>query len=71
MGFIEACEAAKLLTGKGTILKDSLLAFDALDLTFEILQAGKNDTCPLCGTNPSIKELQGYDFVCESQTDKK
>jgi molybdopterin/thiamine biosynthesis adenylyltransferase len=66
LGFIEACEAAKLLTGKGTILKDSLLAYDALDLTFDVLQAGKNATCPLCGTNPSIKELQGYEFVCES-----
>lgn len=66
MGFVEACEAVKLLTSRGSILKDSLLAFDALDLTFEILQTGKSTSCPLCGPNPSIDKLEGYEFVCEN-----
>ncbi|MDD3364989.1 MAG: HesA/MoeB/ThiF family protein, partial [Syntrophomonas sp.] len=69
MGFMEACEAAKLLTAKGTILKNSLLAFDGLDLKFEVFMAEKNPTCPLCGTNPSIRELKGYKLMCKTQND--
>ncbi|MGI5921038.1 MAG: ThiF family adenylyltransferase [Syntrophomonadaceae bacterium] len=65
MGFIEACEAAKLLTAQGNLLTDALLTFDGLDLTFEVMQAGKNPACPLCGTNPYIKKLQDYEFSCE------
>lgn len=67
MGFIEACEAAKLLTGQGKLLTDTLLAFDALDLSFEVFQNGKNKTCPLCGINPTITELQNYNFRCDNQ----
>jgi len=66
MGFIEACEAAKLLTAQGTLLTNNLLAFDALDLNFEVLQLEKNPACALCGTNPTIRELQDYKFVCET-----
>jgi len=66
MGFIEACEAAKLLTGQGMILTDSLLAFDALELSFEIFQNGKNEACPLCGLNPTIRELQNYQVKCDN-----
>ncbi len=66
MGFIEACEAAKLLTGQGKILTDSLLAFDALDLSFEVLQSEKNEACPLCGLNPTVKELQNYKLRCDT-----
>jgi len=68
MGFIEACEAAKVLTGQGTILTDTLLAFDALELSFEVLQTGKNEKCPLCGVNPTITELQNYEVRCDTSS---
>lgn len=66
MGFIEACEAAKLLTGQGRLLTDTLLAFDALELSFDVLQTGKNEKCPLCGINPTITELQKYEITCDT-----
>lgn len=66
MGFIEACEAAKLLTGQGIVLTDTFLTFDALELSFEVLQTGRNKTCPLCGINPTITKLQTYKWECES-----
>jgi molybdopterin/thiamine biosynthesis adenylyltransferase len=65
LGFIEACEAAKLLTGQGRLLTDTLLAFDALELSFEVLRTGKNKTCPLCGINPTITQLQTYKWECQ------
>jgi len=66
MGFIEACEAAKLLTAQGTLLTNNLLAFDALDINFEVLQLEKNPQCALCGNSPSIRELKDYKFVCKT-----
>lgn len=68
MGFIEACEASKLLMGKGNILNDSIMSFDALDLSFNILNARKNPQCPLCGLHPTMRELQDYEFVCADES---
>lgn len=58
MGFIEACEAVKLLSGQGRLLTDTLLTFDALDLNFELFHNEKNPACPLCGSNPVIKGIK-------------
>ena len=49
MGFIEAAEAIKLVSGKGDILKNKLLMFDALTLEINVFNIGKNPDCPLCG----------------------
>jgi len=67
MGFIQAVEAVKIATGKGNILKNKLLYFDALDLEFTMINLNKNKNCPLCGEHPSINELDEYDFICESK----
>lgn len=66
MGILEAAEVVKLLTGCGRLLSGRLLIFDALELNFMTPEIKKNDECPVCGKDPSLKNLSGeYDFVCD------
>jgi molybdopterin/thiamine biosynthesis adenylyltransferase len=51
MGFIEAAETIKLITGRGETLKNKLFMFDALNFEFDIFSVNKNPDCPLCGTS--------------------
>lgn len=64
MGFIQAVEAFKVLTGIGTTLKNKILLFDGLEMEFNVIRLEKNPECPLCGKNASIKELQEYKMNC-------
>ena len=64
VGSIQACEAIKLLLGKGDTLIGRLLVFDALRMKFRELKLRKNPECPVCGTNPTIKELIDYEEFC-------
>lgn len=67
MGTIEAIEAAKIFGGCGKLLSGRFLIFDSLELNFITPVLSKNDKCPICGENPSIKDLGGnYDFVCKN-----
>lgn len=65
MGFIQAAETIKLATGKGKILKNKLLFFDAQDLEFTMVDLSKDSSCLLCGEQANIDVLQEYDFVCK------
>ncbi|MCJ2520540.1 MAG: molybdenum cofactor biosynthesis protein MoeB, partial [Candidatus Thermoplasmatota archaeon] len=38
--------------------------FDALKMKFRELRLRKNPECPLCGDNPTIKELIDYEEFC-------
>lgn len=67
MGFIQAAEAIKLVIGKGVTLRNKLLIFDALNLEFDVINIDKNPDCPLCGENPSINDIQEYEFKCETK----
>lgn len=49
MGFIQAAEAIKVLTGLGSTLKNKILLFDSLDMDFSIIDVFKNPACPTCG----------------------
>lgn len=57
LGTIQAAEALKFLTGKGELLVNRLLIFDALKMQFRTAAVKKNTLCPVCGLEPSIKEL--------------
>lgn len=57
LGTIQAAEALKYLTGVGGLLINRLLIFDALNMNFRTVTVKKNPDCPICGKNPSIKEL--------------
>lgn len=65
MGFIEAAEATKLLSGAGEVLKNRLLLFDAMDSEFRVPSFRRDPRCPLCGKAPSITGLQEYESICE------
>ena len=64
IGVIQATEAVKLIIGQGEPLIGRLLLFDALKMKFKELKLRKNPDCPLCGVNPTIKELIDYDQFC-------
>lgn len=64
MGFIQAAEVVKLLSGQGEILSNRIIFFDGLYADFSTIKLGKKSTCPLCGINPTIHALQEYGFVC-------
>lgn len=70
MGFIQSAEAVKLLTGEGHILSNRMIFFDGLFSEFCTIKLSKNSTCPLCGTDPTIRRLQEYEFVCPDDADK-
>ena len=64
VGSIQAIEAIKLLLGRGDTLIGRLLVFDALRMKFRELKLRKNPECPICGLNPTIKELIDYEEFC-------
>ncbi|MCS7228718.1 MAG: molybdopterin-synthase adenylyltransferase MoeB [Candidatus Kryptonium sp.] len=64
IGTIQALEAIKLILGVGEPLIGKLLLFDALKMKFRELKLRKNPQCPICGENPTIKELIDYEAFC-------
>ena len=48
IGAIQATEALKFSLGIGDLLTDSLLIYDALEMSFRRLQVKRNEQCPLC-----------------------
>ena len=64
VGLIQAAEAVKLILGEGDTLIGRLLLFDALQMRFREFKLRRDPSCPLCGENPTIKELIDYDQFC-------
>lgn len=64
IGTIQATEAIKLILGVGEPLIGRFLIYDALTMRFRELKLPKDPDCPVCGTNPSIQELQAYEQIC-------
>ncbi len=60
IGSLQATEVLKLILGKGNPLKGQLLIYDALRTNFRKVKIPKNRQCPICGENPTIKELVDY-----------
>lgn len=61
---LQANEAVKLITGVGTPLVGRLVLFNSLDMRFRELKLRKDPGCPLCGENPTVKELIDYEQFC-------
>ena len=57
IGVIQATEVVKLLLGLGEPLVGRLLTYDALGMRFREVKLRRDPNCPLCGTNPTIKDL--------------
>lgn len=64
IGCIQATEAIKLILGKGSPLIGRLLLYDALAMKFREIKIRRNPTCPLCGDEPTIRELIDYEEFC-------
>jgi adenylyltransferase/sulfurtransferase len=64
VGTIQANEVIKVILGAEGILLNRLLLFDAWKMRFRELKLKKNPDCPLCGTNPTIRELIDYEEFC-------
>src|SRR5256714_9091446 len=64
VGAIQANEAIKLILGGGQPLINRLLLFDAWKLRFRELKLRKDPACPVCGENPTIRELIDYEEFC-------
>jgi len=57
IGLVQATEAIKRLTGVGEPLIGRLLTYDALGMRFREVKLRRDPNCPLCGANPTIKDL--------------
>ena len=64
IGTIQATEAIKILIGVGKPLIGRFLIFDALRMHFRELKLRKDSECPVCGTNPTVRELIDYEQFC-------
>ena len=62
IGLIQATEAIKLILGKGIPLIGRFLIYDALDSDFKVFTLKNNQSCPLCGEEKVITNLDQLDF---------
>jgi adenylyltransferase/sulfurtransferase len=67
IGSLQAMEAIKYLLGIGQSLRGRLLVCDALTVEFRTLNLQRDPRCPLCGSTPSIREINetAYATGCE------
>ena len=70
IGTIQAAETIKMIVGGAKPLIGRLLHFDAWRMKFRELNLEKDPNCPVCGKNPSIKELIDYEQFCGLKKDK-
>lgn len=55
IGTVQATEVIKVLLDKGGTLAGKLLLLDALAWEFQIIEFGRSEDCPACGSQPSIE----------------
>jgi molybdopterin-synthase adenylyltransferase len=69
IGTLQATEVLKFILGKGRLLTDRLLDYDARITRFREIAIKKNPNCPLCGEHPEITRLFAHDTeVCAIKT---
>jgi len=64
MGTLQALETVKVLLGRGEVLVNRLLIFDALSGDVRLLRWNRNPYCPVCGDSPTITQLIDYEAFC-------
>ncbi len=64
IGTIQASEVTKLILGQGKPLIGRLLFCDLLSTQFQEMAIRKDPKCPVCGEEPSIRELVDYEEFC-------
>jgi molybdopterin/thiamine biosynthesis adenylyltransferase len=61
LGTIQATEAVKFLLGKGDLLTDRLLIYDALAMRFRESRGARDPECAVCGDHPTITKPIDYE----------
>jgi adenylyltransferase/sulfurtransferase len=61
IGSIQATEALKMILGIGEPLIGRLLLYNALEMSFEMVQLRPNPRCKVCGESPEIIALMDLD----------
>jgi len=64
IGTIQANEALKLILRAGETLVGRILILDALGMRFREIGLRRDPECPVCGDDPTIRELQDYEQFC-------
>ena len=64
IGTTQATEVVKLLLGVGRPLIGRLLILDALDMSWREVSLRRNPDCPVCGDQPTQRELIDYEVFC-------
>jgi sulfur-carrier protein adenylyltransferase/sulfurtransferase len=64
IGTIQATEAIKLILGTGEPLIGRFLIYDALRMRFREMKLRRDPDCPVCGDNPTVRELIDYEHFC-------
>ena len=67
IGNLQVVEVLKLILEIGEPLVGKLLIYDALKTEFRNLNLRKDASCPLCGEEPTIKELIDYEEFCGTE----
>lgn len=66
LGTIQAAETLKFITGTGELLTNGLLTFDARTMLFRRINLNRQESCPVCGKEPTITKLvDSEQSVCE------
>jgi adenylyltransferase/sulfurtransferase len=60
LGTIQATEAVKCILGKGDLLTDRLLIYDALAMRFRESRGARDPECAVCGDHPTITTPVDY-----------
>lgn len=60
VGSIQATEVLKEVLGIGDSLAGQLIIYDALSATFRKIRVPPDPACPLCGDQPSIRDLSAH-----------
>lgn len=65
LGLVQATETLKYILQCGELLVGKLLVFNALSLSFRMLNIKRDKNCPVCGNKPTIKKLIDYEEFCQ------
>ena len=60
LGTLQATETLKFLLGKGELLTDRLLIFDALGMRFREIRGARDPECAVCGDHPTLTAPVDY-----------
>lgn len=68
IGSIQATECLKLLLNLGQTLAGRLMLYDAMSMSFDVLNVSRNPQCPLCGESPVINRPKETNVSCNANS---